>query len=156
MLNLNRKTDYALIALAYLGQRREAGLDAVSARKISSEFGLPMPLMMNILKELAAGKLVASTRGAAGGYHLARPADEITLLEVITITDGPLQLTPCAQGLPIVGQGCPIAADCRIKEPIRRLHQRLEDLFAQMTVADLIESSTLPIGESQEALVSAT
>ena len=69
MVALTRKTDYALVALAYLA-RWEQG--CVSARDIAARVRIPLPMLMGILNQLARRGLVISTRGAKGGYRLAR------------------------------------------------------------------------------------
>jgi len=115
MLTLTRKTDYALVALSHLAHRLAEDAGPVSARIIAETHGLPLPLLMNILKELAQAKLVNSTRGATGGYALALSPERISLLEIINAIEGPVKLTACCDGLPIVGQGCAVAATCPIQ-----------------------------------------
>ena len=70
--SLTRKSDYALLALSRLDLE---GPDAspVSARHIADAYDLPLPIMMNVLKDLAGAGLVNSKRGATGGYYLSRP-----------------------------------------------------------------------------------
>ena len=60
MLTLTRKTDYALIALTHLAQGRD---QCFSAREIAARYGLPLPLLMNLLKQLAQKGLAKSVRG---------------------------------------------------------------------------------------------
>ncbi|NBC10531.1 MAG: Rrf2 family transcriptional regulator [Planctomycetes bacterium] len=142
MLSLTRKTDYALVALALLGRRRAAGEGPVSARLVAEEFGLPQPLLMNILKELAQAKIVTSTRGATGGYTLANEPDQITVLEVVTAIEGPVRLAQCCDGLPIAGQGCAVdAAHCPAKGAVRKLHQQIIRFFEEMTLQDLLDEA---------------
>jgi len=155
MLSLTRKTDYALVALALLGRRRTAGEGPVSARLVAEEFGLPRPLLMNILKELAQAKIVTSTRGATGGYTLAHDPDQITVLEVITAIEGPVRLAQCCDGLPIAGQGCAIeAAHCPAKGAVQKLHQQIIRFFEEMTLQDLLDEADdapadAPAGQGQ-------
>lgn len=139
MLHLTRKTDYALVALSYLAQQGD-GRAGVSARKIADQFGMPLPLLMNILKELAHAKIVGSTRGVHGGYALALPPERVSLLEVIEALEGPVKFTDCSEGLPILGQGCAIQDCCGIRSPMKRLNQRIKSFFAEVTLADLMES----------------
>jgi len=142
MLSLTRKTDYALVALALLGRRRAADEGPVSARLVAEEFGLPQPLLMNILKELAQAKIVTSTRGATGGYTLANEPDQITVLEVVTAIEGPVRLAQCCDGLPIAGQGCAVdATHCPAKGAVRKLHQQIIRFFEEMTLQDLLDEA---------------
>lgn len=139
MLSLTRKSDYALVALAYLGQCRAGGELAVSVRRIADQFNLPLPLLTNVLKDLAHARLVTSTRGQAGGYALANDPENITVLEVVTAMEGPSRLTQCADDLTVLGQECRVCG-CGIKGPIRRLHQRIQSFLEDMTLADLMQS----------------
>jgi len=138
MLNISKKMDYALVALSHLAlcHRQETG--CVSARQLAEHYNLPRPLLMNIMKELAQAKIVHATRGVNGGYALSSPPSRTSLIDVAVAVDGPMKLADCAGDLPIVGQGCPIACDCPIREPIRELHRKLEQLFAGVTLEDLI------------------
>jgi Rrf2 family protein len=149
MLSLTRKTDYALVALTYLTGRRAEGADPVSAKQIAQTFGLPLPLLMNILKELVQVKVLSSTRGAHGGYELAIEPARISLLEVITAMDGPMKLAQCADGLPIVGQGCTLSEHCPIRGTIRGLHRRLNGFLAEVTLLDLWEDRLEDAGQTE-------
>ncbi len=140
MLSLTRKIDYALVALAFLGQRHGENQAAASARQIAEQFGLPLPMLMNLLKDLTRAGIVNSTRGAQGGYALAQEADRITLLEVIQAVEGPIRLVQCADRPVYEDKGCPISEVCPIRNPIRRLHDRITGFFSDVTLADLIES----------------
>lgn len=139
MLTLTRKTDYALVALVHLAQQTRLGHPASSARTLAQQYGMPLPLLMNILKELARAKLVRSTRGAQGGYELICDPQQVGLLEIITATEGPLRLARCADGLPILGQGCELVNNCPVHKPIRKLHGKLQRFFEQITLADLMD-----------------
>jgi Rrf2 family protein len=138
MLTLTRKTDYALVALSHLAQCRAAEIGPVSARQIGESYQLPLPLLMNILKELAAAKLVHSTRGATGGYSLASEPQDVSLMQVIHAIEGPIKLTPCCDPLPIVGQTCPTGENCPISGAVQKLQGRLNQFFTQLTLADLL------------------
>jgi Rrf2 family protein len=123
----------------------KAGKDssaAVSAREIGDQFHMPLPLLMNILKDLARARLVISTRGAAGGYVLAVDPRHITLSEVVTAVEGPVRFTVCsASDLPILGQeSCQVSGGCPIEGPIRRVHARLGEFLGRVTLADLLDT----------------
>src|SRR2546423_4209875 len=68
MLSLNRKTDYALVALAYMADRPGQWS---SAREIAGSAEVPLALLMNVLKTLHQGRVIRSTRGVRGGDHIA-------------------------------------------------------------------------------------
>jgi len=139
MLSLSRKTDYALVALAYLA---ESGLGAgpLSSRHIAQAVGLPEPVTQAVLKALASAGLVDSTRGASGGYELGRSAGQITVLDVVHVIEGPVATAVCCcdEGLPILDQDCPLAGRCQINPGIHNLHRRLTAVLEQTTLADLL------------------
>ena len=73
MLAFTRKTDYALIALTHMAKHSE---ECNSAREIAGLYGIPLPLLMNILKQMAQRGLAQSVRGPRGGYRLAMPPEK--------------------------------------------------------------------------------
>jgi len=85
MLCLTKKTEYALIALGYLAERPR---EIFSAREIAAAFGLPLPLLMNILKSLNRKGMLDSTRGTNGGYRLGRNLESASLQDLIDTVDG--------------------------------------------------------------------
>lgn len=86
-MRVSAKADYAIRALVELA----AGADGpVKAERIAQAQEIPIKFLESILGELRNAGLVRSQRGADGGYWLARPAEEISLAQVIRAVDGPL------------------------------------------------------------------
>lgn len=141
MLSLTRKTDYALIALSHLAT---SGDRIVSAREVASRYNVPLPLLMNLLKLCAARGLVESVRGARGGYRLGKPADRITLVELVEAIEGPLRLGQC-NGLVSKSQKegaetvCQVGACCPVRVAVHNVHMRLQGFLAEMTIADVAQ-----------------
>ena len=145
MLSLSRKTDYALVALAYLGGPA-AGAGAVSARQVAQGTRLPEPVTQTVLKALSLAKIISSTRGSAGGYELCKEPAEVSVLDVAHAIDGPIQLVACCEDDPNTpGKDCRLAGDCPISPAIHRLHDRLMAVLMKTTLADLLprEGETL-------------
>jgi Rrf2 family protein len=80
------KADYAVRAAVELA----AVGDMVTAEHIAHTTGIPHNFLENILRDLRRAGLVESRRGQAGGYLLAKPADEISIADVIRAVEGPL------------------------------------------------------------------
>ena len=87
-MRVTAKADYALRAAAELAAAEGGG--PVKGEQLARAQGIPPKFLENILLELRHAGLVQSQRGVEGGYWLARPADEITLAEVIRAVEGPL------------------------------------------------------------------
>ncbi|MCC6580530.1 MAG: Rrf2 family transcriptional regulator [Phycisphaeraceae bacterium] len=139
MMSLTRKTDYALVALAFLATQSAEDDKAVSARRIADQFNLPLPLLMNILKELGHAGLVQSVRGQQGGYMLSRDPKRIFLLDVVLAMEGQLRLAPCALAEDH-GDACHLMGECLVHGAVRRLHQRIEGFLREVSLADLLDS----------------
>jgi len=86
-VRVTAKVDYALRAVLELAA---AGEGPVKGERIAQAQDIPLKFLENILLELRHHGLVQSQRGAEGGYWLSRPAEEITLAEVIRAVEGPL------------------------------------------------------------------
>src|SRR5437016_9917377 len=86
-MRVSAKVDYALRACAELAA---AGDGPVKGDRIAQAQEIPLKFLENILLDLKHAGLIASQRGAEGGYWLARPPEEITLAEVIRAVEGPL------------------------------------------------------------------
>jgi Rrf2 family protein len=105
-VKISAKSEYAclaLLALARVGPEDPP----VRIREISEHHGIPERYLVQILLQLKGVGLVVSTRGAAGGYRLARPPATISLGEVLTAIDGPdapqrVPLRPAARALATV------------------------------------------------------
>jgi Rrf2 family protein len=145
VLGFTRKTDYALIALASLS--REAA-DAepsggepgpLSARAIAERYRVPLPILMNVLKDLTTAELVRSMRGVKGGYVLARPARHITVHDVVEAIEGRPSLAMCcdeAEEEPC--QECGVEVRCPVTHAVRHLNDRINLFLREVTLADLL------------------
>ncbi len=94
MLKLSKLTDYAVVVLV----RLSAGDQVQTSPGIALATGVPEPTVAKVLKALAGAGLVASQRGARGGYRLLRKLPEIPVADVIAAIDGPIALTACVEG----------------------------------------------------------
>lgn len=83
---ISAKTEYACIAVLELATRHDSG-EPVRIREIADAHGIPSRFLVQILLQLKSAGLVNSTRGASGGYQLARDPSEITLGEVMSVVD---------------------------------------------------------------------
>ena len=87
-MRISAKVDYAVRAMAQLADEPQG--EPVKAEDIARAQGIPLKFLLGILNDLKRAYLVRSQRGAEGGYALMRPADEITLADIIRVIDGPL------------------------------------------------------------------
>jgi Rrf2 family protein len=139
MLSMTKKSGYGLIAMTHLAKL--GGGELASAREIAREYGVPQALLMNVLKELAAAGFLESVRGARGGYRLARRPDEINFVALLETLEGPMKLAACV--LDEVDDSdatatCKIMPQCPIADPVHRVHRRIRDFLANLTLLDVL------------------
>lgn len=92
-MRLSAKTEYASLAMLELA-RRQDDEEPVRIREIAESHGVPSQFLVQILLQLKAAGLVTSTRGAAGGYRLARDAASLTLADIHDVFAGPAAIDP--------------------------------------------------------------
>jgi Rrf2 family protein len=91
-VNISAKVEYACVAVLELALRWDRE-EPVRVRDIAEHNGIPSRFLVQILLQLKGAGLVQSTRGATGGYLLARPPKKISLGEVMGVIEGrPAQL----------------------------------------------------------------
>jgi len=90
-MRLSAKTEYAAIAVLELA-RQWGSEEPVRIRSICAAHGVPSRFLVQILLQLKGAGIVTSTRGAAGGYQLARPPADITLDDIFRVIEGPDEL----------------------------------------------------------------
>ena len=93
MIRMSKLTDYAILILAHLA--RSTG--TLTAHELAARSRVPLPTVSKLAKELSKAGLVVSHRGRNGGYGLARPADQISVAEIVEALEGPIALTECAK-----------------------------------------------------------
>ena len=131
MLRISKLTDYATVLLAALSSKPEA---PHSASGLAERTGIGAPTVSKLLKELQRAGLVRSTRGARGGYRLARPAAEISAAEIIDAVEGPVALTECASD---EGQ-CGLEAHCSVGHSWQQVSLAIRRSLAEVPLTTLI------------------
>lgn len=88
-MRLNRSVGYGLMAVAYVALHQDEGL--IMAAKISKAYKIPLEYLLKIMQQLVRVNVLRSKRGPGGGFSLAKPAKDITMLEIVEAVDGPLR-----------------------------------------------------------------
>lgn len=133
MIKLSKLTDYAVVILAEM-----AGSDAPlqTASGLSEKTGLPEPTVAKVLKLLAKGALITSSRGVNGGYKLAADPSAISMASVIVALEGPVLLTSCVDGN---HDGCTHAESCALKGKWDPVNLAMQKALEDVTLAQMIE-----------------
>jgi len=95
-MKLSRKSDYALRAVRHLSTLPKDQLGSINT--ISEAERVPREFLAKILKDLTRGGVLKSFQGVTGGYKLAKPAKDVSFLNIIEIIDGPLRVSLATDG----------------------------------------------------------
>lgn len=135
-MQITRQADYAVRAVLYL---TKLGPDRRAATsQIAQEQHIPPSFLAKIVSQLSVAGLLQTSRGARGGVSLARPPEEISLLEVVEAIDGPILLNECVagNGICVFGDTCPMRpvwCDAQV-ELVERLNTTTFDRFLKLEV----------------------
>jgi FeS assembly SUF system regulator len=130
MLRMSRLTDYGTVVLAHLASNNS---NCVSATKLAAVSGIALPTVSKLLKSLAKAELVHSTRGAHGGYHLARKPQQISAAEVIDALEGPISITECSSH----NSHCSYESICNVGSAWQRVNIAIRRALDDISLADL-------------------
>jgi Rrf2 family protein len=88
-MRLTRASSYALHALAYMAVQKNN--KPIPSHLIAKERGIPERFLLKVLKPLVGVRVLISVKGPNGGYRLAKPANQVTMAEIIEAVDGPIR-----------------------------------------------------------------
>ena len=135
MIRLSRLADYGIVIATQLARHPNR---QQNAPEIALSTGIPQPMASKVLKVLARAEILASHRGAKGGYGLARPAASITVADVVEALDGPIALTSCLdEGA--AGHDCAIEASCLTRANWQRVNEAIRDALRGVTIAEMTQ-----------------
>ncbi len=130
-LQLTRGGEYGIRAMTYLAARPFGQVAALN--EIGREQDVPVSFLAKILQSLVHAGLVTSQRGAHGGFALARPADEISVREVVEAVDGPISLNGCV----LWPEDCTRSAGCRMHEVWVEAQERMMEVLGEVRLSQL-------------------
>jgi Rrf2 family protein len=137
MLRLTKKADYSLIALKHFASRQRETGEAVSAKEVADDCGIPLPVLSKLLQKLGKSGFLVSEYGTNGGYKLARDPRLISALEVIRAIDGPIVLANCFTA----DSYCGHVGRCTVRRPLRRIHEGILRLLDSVSIEDMLLDS---------------
>ncbi|MDO4700800.1 MAG: Rrf2 family transcriptional regulator [Moraxella sp.] len=145
-MRLTTRGRYAVTALLDLAVQESRHQGAVSLSDIAKRQSISISYLEQLFSKLRKKGLVNSTRGASGGYHLAKPLDQIDVMSIITAVDESVNAMQCG------GKGnCQDGAMCLTHDLWHNLSAHIEAYLSQVTLAELLHSDhTSAIADRQE------
>ena len=108
-----------------------------SAADVSTATGIAPPTVSKLLKSLARAKLVSSTRGANGGYRLARDPSDVSAADVIDALEGPVSITECSAH----DSHCDFEQVCSVGNAWRRINLAIRQALQEVSLSDLLKTN---------------
>ena len=133
-MRLTKQTSYAIRILMYCA----ANPDRLSRMPdIAVAYGLSEAFLFKILRPISEANLVESVRGRHGGIRLARPAAQITLLDVVRVTEENFAMADCFES---EDSGCPLVDSCELNSALTRALEAFFTVLSEYTIEDLVRA----------------
>lgn len=132
-MKLSTRAEYGIRILVALARADEDGPLPLAA--VARTEKLPHSYLEQLVRALRRAGLVTATRGRTGGYRLARPAEQISLVQAVRALDGPILEMPCAG--PDNLEACDRPQDCSVHDVFQRLHESLEETLSATNLAEV-------------------
>lgn len=133
MLRISKLTDYGTVVLAHLAEHQDG---VCSATDVAGATGIALPTVSKLLKSLARADLVLSTRGANGGYRLAREAGAISAANIIDALEGPVSITECSSS----DSQCEHEGVCSVGGAWQRVNLAIRRALDDVTLSELLQA----------------
>ena len=131
MIRMTKTADYAIVLLTRMASESDR---IFNAPELAHDTQLPAPTVSKVLKILARDGLLASHRGAKGGYSLQRPPEEISVVEIISAVEGPIGITECIDDTP--GE-CGQEPVCPVRGNWQRINEAIRQALDSITLAEM-------------------
>ncbi len=138
-MRITTLAEYGVICALHLARRRGDG--PITGREIAEVERLPADYVEQILLRLRRAGLVRSTRGARGGYSLARRSEEISIRDVIEASETTTFDLHC-QSHPVGEERCSTAHSCSIRPVWMLLQRKIDDVLSNVHLSDLLNGET--------------
>lgn len=146
---LSKKTRYALKALVILG--KNFGGAPMQISRIASEEHIPKKFLEQILLDLRNAGLLYSKKGAGGGYGLVKDPGEISMVQVLRLTGGPVALLPCVSlNFYQKCDECANEATCGVRDVFLEVRNATVKILSETSIADVISREELLIKNFEE------
>lgn len=137
-MKITKKSEYAIRALIQIAL--SSGEDVVRARDIAEKENMSVKFLEQVLALLKNQGIVEARRGVGGGYVLNKPAEDVTLAQIIRLVDGPLAPVSCVSEMAYV----PCERNeklCALKSVMSEVRLAIVDVLEKVTLADLCQRS---------------
>ena len=135
MFKINRKVEYALIALKHMQSKSESAL--TTAKEITEIYHTPFDPTSRVMQLMTQKQILMAEQGAKGGYRLIKDLNTLTMKELCDSIIGRIEIANCIQENQV---SCDVSCFCNIIAPMLNLNDQINKLFENLTVSELLNS----------------
>ncbi len=136
MIQLNRSTEYALLALSYLYQ---GGDSPLSVAEIAEHHGIPKVILSKVMQNLKNEGLVRAVKGRSGGYVLDCDPASLPLLELLRVMNESVELVGCRDH---AWDNCAQSETCKIRGPVQAIESAIARTLSRVYLIDIISDES--------------
>ena len=140
MIKINRKVEYALMALKLMKDKDAHEL--TTAREVCDKFQTPFDTTAKVMQQMNSAGILHSHKGVKGGYTLARDLSEVSYMDLVELIEGKSFMMDCHDRGDDRGP-CELLHSCNITQPIKRLNDYLINIFNALTLNELLAPDNL-------------
>jgi Rrf2 family protein len=129
MLKINKKVEYALVALKYIATNKN---ELTSAREICDIFNTPFDTTAKVMQAMSSKKILESVKGVKGGHRLGKNLKDVSYMDLARTVEGKEIMFQCESG-----KKCSVSS-CNIVTPIRRLSIKISDYLEKLSIDELL------------------
>lgn len=142
MNRINRKIEYALMALKYMSQKTPGEL--TTAKEVSETFHTPFDATARVMQMMAQKAWLKSEQGASGGYQLMKDLSKLNMQNLIEVIEGKTAVARCLHQQNDKPVACEIQNTCNIISPVGVINIKLAEFYETLNLKDLlVEGSTV-------------
>lgn len=134
-MKISTRSRYGLRLLVDLAEH--SGKDPVKLKDISQRQGISLNYLRQLIMPLESNNIVRSVRGNRGGYLLGKKPEEINLLDIMNLLEGPIDLVECVHNKNL----CPKSNSCPTRKIWVDISEKMEQSLAQKSLKDLMENN---------------
>lgn len=121
------------MALKLMAHKRPGEL--TSAKEVAMHTGGSFDVVAQVMRALAQNDLLRSEQGPQGGYNIVRDLQRVSVLELMEMIEGPVQVAKCLND----NSACELHSSCNIQSPVEQLNKKLNEFYRDLKVAELLK-----------------
>jgi len=136
MFKVNKKIEYALMALKHMSTKEDTELTSV--KELCDSYKMPFDVMSKVMQKMASGGILQSEKGAHGGYYIQENLNNVS---VLGLYEAVMNKTPKVNCQHKTTTECSMRETCNVISPMAELNSKLIKLYETIAVSDLLKTS---------------